>query len=103
MSAIDTAREIAKIAVTSGLSSEIIGLLEKKVALLTAQVTSLTENLALSESENLNLKQKVYDLEQEIDRLRPKKGGLEEGAEAILKVLFEHGRPLSIEQIAGST
>jgi hypothetical protein len=34
MSAIDTAKEIARITVTSGLSKEIIELLEKKTALL---------------------------------------------------------------------
>jgi septal ring factor EnvC (AmiA/AmiB activator) len=63
--ALHTAKEIAKIAVTSGLSTEIIGLLEKKIALLTEQITTL-------ETENTNLKQKVRDIEQQLDRLRPK-------------------------------
>jgi FtsZ-binding cell division protein ZapB len=83
MSAIDTAKEIAKIAVTSGLSTEIIGLLEKKITLLTEQVTAL-------DAENKNLKAKVYDLEQELSSLRPKADRLQEGTERLLQLLFQH-------------
>jgi predicted RNase H-like nuclease (RuvC/YqgF family) len=64
MSALDTAKEIGRIASTASLGKDVTDLFEKKVALLTEQVTAL-------ETENANLKQKVYDLEQELDRLRP--------------------------------
>lgn len=98
MSALDTAKEIGRIASTASLGKDVIDLLEKKVALLTEQITSLTENLALSESENLNLRQKVYDLEQEIDRLRPK-DDLQPDTVRFLKLLFEQG-PLGLREIA---
>ena len=82
MSAIDTAKEIAKIAVTSGLSTEIIGLLEKKVTLLTEQVTTL-------ETENKNLKAKLYDLEQELGKLKPKQD-LADDTIKVLRLFFDH-------------
>jgi len=96
MSALDTAKEIGRIAATATLGKDIIDLLEKKVALLTEQITAL-------ETENANLKQKVANLEQELTSLRPKQGGLDEDAEKILKFLFDHRKVVySIEQIAGS-
>jgi len=83
MSAIDTAKEIARIAVTSGLSSEIIELLEKKITLLTEQIATL-------ESENTNLKKKVENLEQQLASLNPQPGGLDQVSFKFLKLLFEH-------------
>jgi len=94
MSAIDTAKEIAKIAITSGLSREIIELLEKKIVLLTEQVAAL-------ESENANLKTKVKELEQKLADLSPLPGGLDKVSLNFLKLLFEHDE-LSIEAIAAS-
>jgi len=45
MSAIDTAKEIGRIASTATLGKDVIDLFEKKVALLAEQVTTLeTEN-----------------------------------------------------------
>jgi septal ring factor EnvC (AmiA/AmiB activator) len=82
MSALDTAKEIGRIASTASLGKDVIDLLEKKVALLTEQVTAL-------ETENLNLRQKVYDLEQELERLRPKQDRFEKDAERILESLFD--------------
>lgn len=94
MSAIDTAKEIARIAVTLGLSSEIIDLLEKKIVLLTEQITTL-------ESENTNLKKKVQNLEQQLASLSPQPGGLDQVSFKFLKLLFEHD-DLSIEEVAAS-
>ena len=51
MSAIDTAKEIARIASTASLGKDVIELLEKKVGLLAEQITTL-------ETENANLKQR---------------------------------------------
>jgi FtsZ-binding cell division protein ZapB len=96
MSAIDTAKEIAKIAVTSGLSTEIIGLLEKKVTLLTEQVTTL-------ETENKNLKAKLYDLEKELDRLKPKQDLADEAVKA-LRLFFDGDRTVTqVSQYFGMT
>src|SRR5262249_12644146 len=65
MSALDTAKEIGRIAAATTLGKDVIDLLEKKITLLTEQVTTL-------EAENKNLKVKVHDLEQERNRLQPK-------------------------------
>ena len=84
MGALDTAKEIGRIAVTSSLGKDVIDLLEKKVALLTEQIATL-------ETENANLKKKIAELQQELDSLRPKQGELEEGAVKFLQLLFQHG------------
>jgi len=94
MSAIDTAKEIARIAVTAGLSSEIIELLEKKGVLLTEQV-------AVLERENAQLKAKVKELEQKLADLSPTPGGLDKVSLDFLKLLFERD-DLSTETIATS-
>jgi hypothetical protein len=94
MSAIDTAKEIARIASTATLGKDVIDLFEKKVALLAEQVTTL-------ETENANLKQKVADSEQQLAGVRPK-GKLHPDAIRFLKLLFENDRGLTISQIAGS-
>ncbi len=85
MSAIDTAKEIARIASTASLGKDVIELLEKKVGLLAEQITTL-------ETEKANLKQKVANLDQQFagDAIR------------FLKLLFEHDKGLTISQIAGS-
>ena len=94
MSAIDTAKEIARITVTSGLSKDIIELLEKKVSLLTEQVTTL-------EAENANLKKKVDNLEKQLAGLKSQPGVLDEISFKFLKLLFAHDE-LSIEDVAAS-
>jgi septal ring factor EnvC (AmiA/AmiB activator) len=94
MSAIDTAKEIARITVTSGLSKEIIDLLEKKISLLTEQIATL-------ESENTNLKKKVQEREKQLASLSPQPGGLDQVSFKFLKLLFEHDE-LSIEEVAAS-
>jgi DNA-binding MarR family transcriptional regulator len=94
MSAIDTAKEIARIASTATLGKDVIDLLEKKVALLAEQVTTL-------ETENTNLKQKITNLEQEHAGVPPK-GELHPDAIRFLKLLFKHDRGMTISQIAGS-
>jgi hypothetical protein len=54
----------------------------------------------LSETENSNLKQKVYDLEQELERSRPQEGGLDETAKKFVKMLFDTGGSLDFEYVA---
>ena len=60
-----TVKEIARIATTSGLSKDVIDLLEKKVVLLTQQITSL-------ETENSNLKLENGQLRNQIQNSQPK-------------------------------
>jgi hypothetical protein len=89
MSALDTAKELRRMVATATLSKDVIDLFEKKVALLTEQVTTL-------ETENMDLKKKkVENLQQKLTRLRPTEGKLEGGAEDILNLLF-HSEELSM-------
>jgi FtsZ-binding cell division protein ZapB len=92
MSAIDTVKEIGRIASATTLGKDVIDLLEKKIALLAEQVTTL-------EAENANLKKKVADLEQEVDRLHPK-DDIDAQSVRILQLLAQQPG-LRIEQIAG--
>ncbi|PYM05332.1 MAG: hypothetical protein DMF15_16050 [Verrucomicrobia bacterium] len=94
MSAIDTAKEIARIASTASLGKDVIELLEKKVGLLAEQITTL-------ETENAKLKQKVANLDQQFAGARPK-SELHPDAIRFLKLLFEHDKGLTVSQIAGS-
>src|ERR1043166_8651334 len=94
MSAIDTAKEIARIASTASLGKDVIELLEKKVGLLAEQVTTL-------EAENANLKQKVTNLDQQFAAARPT-GKVHPDAIRLLKLLFEHDKGLTVSQIATS-
>jgi DNA-binding MarR family transcriptional regulator len=94
MSAIDTAKEIARIASAASLGKDVIELLEKKVGLLAEQITTL-------ETENANLKQKVASLDQQFAGARPK-SELHPDAIRFLKLLFEHDTGLTVSQIADS-
>ena len=94
MSAIDTAKEIARIASTASLGKDVIELLEKKVGLLAEQIKTL-------ETEKANLKQNVANLDQQFAGARPK-SELHPDAIRFLKLLFEHDKGLTISQIAGS-
>src|SRR5438046_468469 len=94
MSAIDTAKEIARIASTASLGKDVIELLEKKVGLLAEQITTL-------ETENAKLKQKVANLDQQFAGARPK-SELHPDAIRLLKLLFEHDKGLTVSQVAGS-
>lgn len=90
MSAIDTAKEIARIASTASLGKDVIELLEKKVGLLAEQITTL-------ETENVKLKQKVANLDQQFAGARPK-SELHPDAIRFLKLLFEHDKGLTVSQ-----
>src|SRR5437762_6570890 len=94
MSAIDTAKEIARIASTASLGKDVIELLEKKVGLLAEQITTL-------ETANAKLKQKVANLNPQFAGARPK-SELHPDAIRFLKLLFEHDKGLTVSQMAGS-
>ena len=94
MSAIDTAKEIARIASATSLGKDVIDLLEKKVGLLAEQITTL-------ETENANLKQKVTNRIQQFADAGPK-GELHPDAIRFLKLLFEQDKGLTVSQIATS-
>src|SRR5438309_668694 len=94
MSAIDTAKEIARIASTARLGKDVIELLEKKVGFVADQITTL-------ETENAQLKQKVANINQQFAGPRPK-SDLHPDAISFLQLLFEHDKGFTVSQIAGS-
>jgi RIO-like serine/threonine protein kinase len=82
MGALETAKEIGRMTATATLGKDVIDLLKEKVLLLTEQVTTL-------DAENKNLKAKVYDLEQELAKARPKEDGLDEVEVRFLQALTQ--------------
>jgi hypothetical protein len=66
--------------------------------LLTREIAVLSRKLEITETERTKLKSKVTDLEQELDRLRPKTGALDETQIKFLKLLFE--RPMTLSGVA---
>jgi hypothetical protein len=91
MGALDTAREIGRIATTATLGKDVIDLLEKKVALLTEQITALDEQITVLGTENTNLKKKAADLEQQLASFNPIEEALDDVSIKFLKLLFDHG------------
>ena len=90
MSALDTAKEIARMTSTASLGKDVIDLLKEKVTLLTEQIAAL-------ETENANLKAKLYDLEQELNRVKPKR----DLADDTIKVLrFFFDQDLTVSHVA---
>ena len=67
MSAFDTAKEVVRMAITAGLSKDVIDLMEKKIALLTGEIGDLTQKVEL-------LSTKVSSLEIENGQLRTQLG-----------------------------
>ena len=100
MSAIDTAKEIGRIAAATTLGKDVIDLLEKKITLLTEQITTLEQENSVLQAENADLEQKVVNLQQEIERTRPKQGGLDETAKKFIKFLFESGSSVDFDYAA---
>jgi len=77
-------------ATTATLTKDVIDLFEQKVELLEKQVAAL-------ETENKNLKGKVYDLEQEISRSKPKLD-LEDDTIKALRLFFD--QDLAVSRVA---
>jgi chromosome condensin MukBEF ATPase and DNA-binding subunit MukB len=101
MNPLEIAKEIFGIAANAGLKKDVIDLFEKKVGLLTEEIAALNRKLEISETENANLTRKVVDLEQQLDRIQPRRGKLKEGAERILKLLFDNGDVVSVREMSG--
>jgi FtsZ-binding cell division protein ZapB len=87
----EIAKDAIRIVTTAGLSKDVIDLLEKKVALLTDEISTLTRKLEVSESENVSLKRKAADLEQQLERVSPKANRLDEAQIKFLQLLFKQG------------
>ena len=69
--------------------------------MLPHEIDVLTHKLEVSETKRANLESKLADLELELERLRPKQGRLKQGAEQILKLLFNRDDDsVSVEDMA---
>src|SRR5437868_2086557 len=90
MSALDTVKELGRMATTATLTKDVIDLFSKKVALLEKQVATLEQENAALKTEKSNFEKKVTELEQQLGRLRPK-DDLQADAIRFLKLLFDHG------------
>src|SRR5438876_10123240 len=60
MSALDTAKEVVRMASTAGLAKDVIDLMEKKLALLTEEVSVLTAKVSKLEIENGQLRAQLH-------------------------------------------
>jgi hypothetical protein len=83
----------------AGLKKDVIDLFEKKIALLTGEIDVLSRNLEVSETERTKLQAKVTQLEQELERLRPKQD-LEDDTIKVLRLFFD--RDFTLSRIAQS-
>ena len=61
MSATDTVKELIRIANTAGLSKDVIDLMEKKLALLTAELVQANMRISQFEIENRQLKTQIQN------------------------------------------
>lgn len=93
MSATDIAKEVVRIANTHGLAKDVIDLLEKKLALLVEENALLSSKVSRLEIENGQLRAQLQDSQPVGDKLP-------EQAVQILKLFFDSGRDLSIEQVS---
>lgn len=100
MGAYDAAKDFAKVAITSGLSIDIIQLLEKKRDLLLDEIATLQKDNATLKSENANLKQEVSDLHQQVSDLSPPSDDIDDTCREILKFLFHRGDDTALEYVA---
>jgi FtsZ-binding cell division protein ZapB len=99
MSAIDTAKDILKTAMTAGMSGEVIGLLEKKIGLITDQVTTLEQENASLKTENANFQRQAAELQSQLAQLAPDGEELDEAKVKILRYLFQNGET-ALEYVA---
>jgi cell division protein FtsB len=102
MSAIETAKEIGRIAATATLGKDVIDLLKEKVALLAEQVTTLEQEKVILNTQNADLKKKVVDLQQQLSGITPDTDAIEPDAVKFLQVLFRLGQNPSIDQLAAA-
>ena len=63
MSALDAAKEILRITSTAGLSKDVVDLLEKKVALLTAVLSESQREIGSLKAENSTLRAQLQNLQ----------------------------------------
>jgi hypothetical protein len=78
MSAFDTAKEIVRICSAAGLSKDVVDLLEKKVALLTGELSDAHRKIASLEAE-------AAQLRQQLQRAQPQSGGFVESMGVLWK------------------
>jgi FtsZ-binding cell division protein ZapB len=78
MSAFDTAKEIVRIGSAAGLSKDVVDLLEKKVALLTGELSDARRKIASLEAE-------AAQLRQQLQRAQPQSDGFVESMGVLWK------------------
>src|SRR5438552_205582 len=99
MSALDTVRELGRMATTATHTKDVIDLFKEQVVLLEKQIATLEQENTTLKTENANLKAKLYDLEQELSRMKPKQDLADDTIKA-LRLFFDHD--LTASQIANA-
>jgi DNA-directed RNA polymerase specialized sigma subunit len=100
MSATDIAKEVVRIASTHGLAKDVIDLMEKKLALLTQEVTDLTSKNTILVTRVSQLESDKANLESQIQKLRPESDALDQQSKDILKFFFDRPDGLTSDEIA---
>ena len=93
MSALDTAKEIVRIGSTAGLSKDVIDLLEKKLALLTGELSDAHRRISELEIENGQLRAQVKNPTPVIK--------LDDTSRKVLQYFCDRNDVVKIEELAG--
>jgi regulator of replication initiation timing len=99
MSISDTARDIARMASTAGLSKDVVDLMEKKLALLTGELGDAAQKIAMLEQENAELKKDVAKLQEQLDRAQPQSDRLPPESEQMLVVFANSNRGITSDSV----
>src|SRR6266481_432726 len=100
MSAIDTAKEIVRIAITSPVAKDVIELLKTKLSLLESQIATLEkENLALKD-QNRNLQTENAKVKVQTAQIAGKGDELMPETVEVLKLFFTQATDISAESVA---
>ena len=84
----------------AGVKKDIIDLQEKQLGLLTKEIMTLESNKSDLLSEVTNLKNKIANLEQELQRLCPDAEQLNTVQKDFLKAIYQAGVPVALDYIA---
>ncbi|SRR6266542_6109701 len=93
----DIASDAIRLVTNAGLKKDVVDLLKEK---LTEKISVLENEKSVLQTENVNLKQKTKNFEQQLQGLKPTKIDLEEITVSLLRRLARSGGSTSLERMA---